>query len=276
MDKAALENALGGLQLGPMRYFDQIGSTNAEAASWAEQGAPDGALVLADEQTAGRGRMGRRWFTPPGAALAFSLVLKAPFLNGNQPAGNTLMPRLTALGALAVCEALRRQFSLPALIKWPNDVLVAGRKTAGVLVEAQWQDEQLKTAILGIGINVSKESIPPNETLNFPATCVETEVGRAVERVALLGAVLSGLKEWRPHLGSADFLHTWERLLAFRDEWVYILSEHQPGRIQEREGRLLGLEPDGSLKLCDHAGRVFTTATGEVHLRPVNDQNPAQ
>jgi BirA family biotin operon repressor/biotin-[acetyl-CoA-carboxylase] ligase len=276
MEEIAFEKILAGLPLGPMRYFNRIGSTNAEAASWAEQGAPDGAWVLADEQTAGRGRSGRRWFTPPGAALAFSLVLRGPFLDDGQPVGNTSISRLTGLGAVAVSEALRQNYDLPAVIKWPNDVLVASRKTAGVLVEAQWQGGQLTTAILGIGINVTRASVPADVALNFPATCVETEAGRAVDRMALLRAVLAGLIKWRPRLACTDFLQAWEDLLAFRDEWVTIQYGQQSDHGLERTGRLLGLEPDGSLKLCDQAGQVFTVYSGEIHLRPVNSWNPSQ
>src|SRR5512147_1345877 len=119
MDQASLQALLSGLPLGAVRYFDTVGSTNDLAARWADDGAPDLSLVAADEQTAGRGRLGRRWITPPGAALAFSLVLtdirQADIL------------RYTALGALAVCDALNLTFSPlpPAQIKWPNDVIAS-------------------------------------------------------------------------------------------------------------------------------------------------------
>jgi BirA family biotin operon repressor/biotin-[acetyl-CoA-carboxylase] ligase len=151
MEQASLQTLLSDLPLGAVRYFDTIGSTNDLAARWAEDGAPDLSLAAADEQTAGRGRLGRRWITPPGAALAFSLVLK--------DSRKTDILRYTALGALAVCDALNAAFSpmLPAQIKWPNDVIIA-MEAGGRAGEAHWQGEASPPMILGIGINVAPTS----------------------------------------------------------------------------------------------------------------------
>jgi len=258
-----LEQALGGLPLGSIRYAGRTGSTNADAAGWAEAGAPDLALVVADEQTAGRGRQGRRWLTPAGAALAFSLVLR-PERGAFNPA------HLTALGALAVCETLFDLYHLEGQIKWPNDVLLERRKVGGILVEASWQSENLTTAILGIGLNVTRAAVPDEADLAFPATCVEASLGRSVDRLELLKAVLSQLLGWRLRLGSQEFLHAWEERLAFRNEWVRVLpgaSLSEPPDFEE--GQILGLETDGALRLCDRAGWTLIFRTGEVSLRPV-------
>ena len=154
MNQSLLETRLADLPLGGIRYFERIGSTNDEAAAWLKQGCPDLALVVADAQSAGRGRAGRKWFTPPGAGLAFSLVLRAGDATRQLLAqGNTA--RLNGLGALAVCQALQEQHSLPAQIKWPNDVIVNGRKLAGVLAEAHWLGSELSAVVLGIGINLA-------------------------------------------------------------------------------------------------------------------------
>ncbi len=263
MDETTFKQALSGLTLGPVRYFESIGSTNDEAARWAEAGAPDLALVAADEQTAGRGRLDRRWYTPPGSALAFSLVLHV-----GQNVILSYVPRLTALGALATCLALRHGYGLPAQVKWPNDVLVGGCKLAGVLVDAAWQGERLKTAILGIGINVASASVPPGLDLNFPATCVETALGHPVERLALLRSILGWLVDWRPRLNSPDFLRAWEDLLAFRGEWVQITWQGRP----TLEGQVLGLDHNGSLRLKERSGRVHSLHYGEVRLRPVDSR----
>ena len=164
MDSFSLEKSLAGLRLGPLHYYHQIGSTNDEAARWAADGAPDLSLFVADEQTDGRGRLGRRWFTPAGSALALSLILR------DQGQGSALprhITRLTALGALAVCDALSDLYALQAEIKWPNDVLLSRRKIAGVLAEAHWQGEQLVAVILGIGVNVRQAALPlPREALS--------------------------------------------------------------------------------------------------------------
>ncbi len=202
--ETSLEKLLSDLPLGALRYFSTVTSTNDLAARWAEAGAPDLALVVADEQTAGRGRLDRRWYTPPGAGLAFTLILE----NQGQVSGQTAQlhlpysPRYTALGALAVCDALNAALPamLPAQIKWPNDVVAQRRKLAGVLAEAQWHGSQLTAVILGIGINVAPESVLPAEQLNFPATCVETALEKPVDRWGLLHAVLerllSGASGW--------------------------------------------------------------------------------
>ena len=271
MDQASLEKLLSSLPLGGVRYFNTLGSTNDLAARWAAAGAPDLSLVVADEQTAGRGRLQRRWLTPPGAALAFSLVLSQP-----EAGFAAIMPRLTALGALAVCDTLNAALPpmLPAQIKWPNDVLATRRKLAGVLAEAHWHGEQLKAVILGIGINVAPQSVPPAEELDFPATCLEAVLESPVDRWELLRAVLLKLLEWRQRLDSADLVKAWERRLAFRGEWVRLLQEGDP----PLEGQVLGLNPDGALRLRLHSGEVTAFNTGEIRLRPADQGQdlPAQ
>ena len=263
MDQTTLEKLLSDLPLGGIRYFNIIGSTNDLAARWAEAGAPDSSLVAADEQTAGRGRQDRHWFTPPGSALAFSLVLKP---RKDELASQIV--QLTALGALAVCDTLNAAFSplLPAQIKWPNDVVATRRKLAGVLAESHWQADKLQAVILGIGINVAPESLPPQEMLDFPATCVEAVLEKSVDRWELLHAVLAKLLEVRGWLGTPEFIQAWDRRLAFRAEWVQLVVPGQP----TVEGQVLGLFPDGSLKLKLRSGEVQGYQIGEVHLRPID------
>lgn len=248
--------ALTGLPTGGLRYFDSLGSTNDEAAQWATNGAPDLALVVADEQTAGRGRQGRRWYTPPGAALAFSLVLR-PTERLEQA-----VPLLTALGALGVSDALQ-ELGLPALIKWPNDVLVHERKLAGVLVETDWQGDEWRAAILGIGINVASSSVPADAPDAFPATCVEAELGGPIDRWDLLRSTLAAVMQWRAHLGAPDFMAAWEQRLAFRGAWVRIGGAEAP----IDEGQVIGLNLDGALQLRARDGRLVTLQVGEVSLR---------
>lgn len=280
MQQAGLEKILADLPLGGVRFFDRIGSTNLEAARWSEAGAHDLALVVADEQTAGRGRMERRWFTPPGVALAFSLVLRPealPFPSGANSGPAVLatqLPRLTALGALGVSDALR-SYGLRPEIKWPNDVLLGRRKTAGVLVEAHWQGGRLLSVIIGIGVNVKPRSVPPPEELNFPATCVETaqkEAGikKPVTRMALLHAVLAHLLFWRSLLSEPEFLQAWEERLALRGEWVQIIPTAPAKEASPPvEGRVLGLDHEGALRLAGLNGEILNLQTGEIRLHPL-------
>ena len=258
MDERTLHNALSDFHLGGLRIFEQTGSTNDVALAWAADSAPDLALVYAEEQTSGRGRGDRRWFTSPGTALAFSLVLR-PLLGKEQ-----FIPLFSGLGALAVCEALRLRGLHPE-IKWPNDVLLNRHKVSGVLAESVWMGEKLDSIVLGIGVNVKPEAVPPSDQLRFPATSLEAEMGQSVDRLALLRDVLQALLYWRGLLAKDAFLLALENLLAFRGEQVDIRVEGT----SEKTGKVEGLEMDGSLRLLSPEGHVFIVHFGEVHLRPV-------
>jgi BirA family biotin operon repressor/biotin-[acetyl-CoA-carboxylase] ligase len=258
MDERTLRKTLSGIPLGGLRTFEQTGSTNDIALAWAADGAPDLVLVWAEEQTSGRGREERRWFTPAGTALAFSLVLRP--LAGEEQS----VPLFSGLGALAVCEALEMRGLHPE-IKWPNDVLINCRKVCGILAEAVWMGEKADSIVLGIGVNVKPEAVPPSDQLNFPATSIEAEMGKRVDRLTLLRDVLQALLHWRSLLTKDAFPKAWENHLAFHGEQVEIRAEGVPART----GLIEGLERDGSLRLHSHNGQVFTIQFGEVHLRPV-------
>lgn len=279
MDQKTLESRLADLNLPAIRYFASTGSTNDEASRWIAEGAVDRSLVVADEQTAGRGRGDRRWTTLPGSGLAFSLILFPNYF------GPYIVPRRTAIGALAVRDALQKTYGLSAQIKWPNDVLLNRKKVAGILAENYWTGDELKAVILGYGINITCQSIDPAllpaQRLTFPATCVEETLGHPVDRIELLHAVLREFFAWRPRLPSPEFLREWEASLAFRGEWVQltpgdsygkdglpISMEQAPEPIEE--GKVLGLAPDGSLKLLTRSGETVTAQFGEVRLRPQN------
>lgn len=277
MDQRELDKLLADLPLGSIRYFSQVGSTNDLASRWAEAGAPDLSLVVADEQLAGRGRSNRRWITAPGAGLAFSLILRPEGLpsqilaGANQDDQRASLTRLTALGALAVCETLNQVLPpmLPAQIKWPNDVIATRRKLAGVLVELNWLGDQLKYAIMGIGINVTRQAVPPESELDFPATCVEEAVGKQVDRWKLLHAVLFNLLFWRDRLTSETFLQAWQGRLAFRGEWVRLIPDATT-TLPEQEVQVLGINLDGSLRLRLRSGEIIAIQFGEIRLRQID------
>jgi BirA family biotin operon repressor/biotin-[acetyl-CoA-carboxylase] ligase len=264
MDERTLCKALSNIPLGGLRYFQKTSSTNDIALAWATAGALDLALVYAEEQTAGRGRGSRQWFSPAGAALAFSLVLRP--LPGEQQS----IPLFSALGALAVCEALAAQGLQPE-IKWPNDVLLNRRKVCGILAESVWLGEKVESIVLGIGLNIKPAAIPPPEQLNFPATCLEAELPapqyqiQEKERARILQKTLQSVLHWRSLVATDIFLRNWERRLAFRGEQVEIWADGQA----LRSGQLDGLEKDGSLRLLSPQGQFFSVQYGEVHLRPV-------
>jgi BirA family transcriptional regulator, biotin operon repressor / biotin---[acetyl-CoA-carboxylase] ligase len=257
MNQNELKKTLSKIPLGDVKYFDSIGSTNNEALAWATSDAKDLSVVIADEQTAGRGRLDRKWFTPKGTALAFSLILhptaeEKPHLT-----------RMVGLAALAVVDALQTR-GLIAQIKWPNDVLLNGRKVAGILVESVWSGEEVDCLVIGIGMNILKGAVPPNALLQFPATSLEESLGPDVEREEILHDILAGIIALRPHIGSDSFIASWEKALAFRGEQVQV----EEGNGNQITGRLLGLEYDGSLRLSDEQSNSLTVRFGDVRLRP--------
>ena len=258
MNETQLGRQLSSIPLGALRYYDTTGSTNDEALAWASQGAPDFSLVIADEQTKGRGRMDRKWFTPPHSALAMSLILRPTNNERAHPA------RTTGLLALSLADSLRKLGLVPQ-IKWPNDMLINESKVAGILVETTWMGEELDAMILGMGVNVLNASVPPADQVLFPATSIESELGHPVERIELLREILLSVLSWRPQLGEDAFITAWEASLAFRGQQVQV----EAGSGKPVIGELLGLNPDGSLRLREERGKSVTVQFGEVHLRPV-------
>ncbi|NPV75674.1 MAG: biotin--[acetyl-CoA-carboxylase] ligase [Anaerolineae bacterium] len=257
MDEQTLKTALR--QVAALRFFKTTGSTNDDALEWADQNAPDFSIVIADRQTAGRGRLQRRWITPAGTALAFSLILRPT---------EQETPRLalfTALGALALSDVLKYDYRLESQIKWPNDVLIEGQKTAGILAEASWQGGRPQAVILGIGVNVAPESVPARNQVLFPATCIEAALGYKVERVELLANLLDRIKSLRPAIGSLQFIQAWENRLAYKGKVVRIEQADHTALV----GVLIGLEGDGSLRLQVETGKIVLIQAGDVRLRPV-------
>lgn len=259
MDVDTLKQRLSGLPVPQIRYYDTVGSTNDEALAWAAAGAADGCLVIADQQTRGRGRFQRRWVTRPGAALAMSLILHPTSVEMEH------FGFFSPLGALAITQALQETLGLEAQIKWPNDVLLQRRKAAGILVEAAWLGDQMQGVVIGMGLNVAPEAVPPAAELLFPAISVEEAAGRAVDRLEVLRAIVQALFQWRARLTSPDFLQTWQERLAFRGEWVQI----EGAGSEPVSGEVLGIDPSGSLLLRSAGAETIAVAVGDVHLRPI-------
>jgi BirA family biotin operon repressor/biotin-[acetyl-CoA-carboxylase] ligase len=257
MDEGSLRAILAGLPLSAIYFFKSIGSTNDFARSQMEKGGADGILVVADEQTQGRGRLNRHWVTAAGAGLAFSLLLRPSNTEFHQ------LGLLAPLWGVAVCRALREQYQLNAEVKWPNDVLINRRKACGILVEAHWLGRELEGVVAGIGVNVAPSSVPRSADVLFPATCVESELGRPVKSEELLAEILKAFFYLRPQLGSEGFFETWQRWLAFKNEWVRV-----EGASGAQTGQVVGISHDGSLRLRAEDGTEVEVAVGDVSLRP--------
>jgi BirA family biotin operon repressor/biotin-[acetyl-CoA-carboxylase] ligase len=244
----------------PLYYFHETTSTNDVAAALAERGAREGAVVLAAAQTAGRGRLGRQWFSPPGAGLYFSVVLRS----------TRAAPFLTLAGGVAVAAGIRAANGLPLEIKWPNDVVTAGtsgpsrrRKLAGILAEASTTTEGLQHVILGIGINLGPSSYPVE--LADRATSIETELGRPVDAAGVFAEVLAALSAELDPLSrgeSAGLLARWRRL-APSAAGSAIECDTPQGRVA---GIAAGVADDGAL-LVRVGDRVERVIAGEVLWR---------
>lgn len=250
LDVAALEAALAPLTLGhPLVYHPAIASTNTEAMALARRGAAEGTLVTTDDQTAGRGRMGRVWQSLPNEQLALSLVLHPPFLPHY----------LVMASALAVAEAIEATTGLRPDIKWPNDVLIAGRKVCGILIETSDA-----IAVLGIGINVngSVNSIPE---LAIRATTLADVLGRTIAREPLFIALVQRLDSLYVTLRAGgeqaqrQLRDTWRARLVTLGKHITIL---QSGR--KITGIAQDVDATGALEFTADDGTPQTITWGDV------------
>ncbi|MBN2257900.1 MAG: biotin--[acetyl-CoA-carboxylase] ligase [Anaerolineaceae bacterium] len=242
-----------------VRFFNTIGSTNDFCLDWANQGATDLSLAVADHQSAGRGRVDRKWMTNPGAALAFSLLMRP---RGDEQSHLSLF---SPLGAVSIQRALLCMYKIQTEIKWPNDVLASRKKLAGILVENVWDGAELKAIVVGIGVNITPSALPPQDGMIFPATCVESEADQTIDRWQLLAGVLAELLHWRDQLGSPAFFSEWSSHLAFRGEKVIVSGTQRESLI----GKLIGIDKDGNLILELNGGKREKVMVGDVRLRAV-------
>lgn len=225
------------------------GSTNDDARALAAAGAGHGTAVLADQQTAGRGRLGRSWSSPAGENLYLSIIWRAG-LEGLIP------PTMTLAAGVAVCEALDRFTSTPAHVKWPNDVRHGGKKLAGVLAEAMFRGAQPTAVVLGVGVNVRGETVAPE--LADIATSLRMVRGDDLSRAEVLAALLSSLDETLSALLSEGFSVIRSRLLA-RCETIG--ARVSVGGVT---GVATDIDDDGALRVRDDEGTVHVVRSGEV------------
>lgn len=238
--------------------LEETDSTNVRARQLAEEGAADGTVIIADRQSAGRGRLGRRWESPSGVNLYTSILLRP-----NIPVQQA--PQLTFLTAVAVAETLQQHCHLAAGVKWPNDILVRGAKIAGLLNEMNAETEQIHFVILGVGVNLNMTSEQFPEDLNYPATSVFLETGAKVSRVAFIRSFLETLDGYYGEFIAEGFVpirRRWESLCALMNTRIQI--DQNSGMLQ---GTLVGLDADGALRLQLEDGRVERILAGDV--RPI-------
>lgn len=238
--------------------YDSIDSTNTKAKELAESGHPSGTLVVADQQTMGRGRRGRSWESPAGTGIFMTLMLK-PDINP----GNASM--LTLVAAMAVAKAITAVTGEPAQIKWPNDIVMNGKKVVGILTEMSAQFDYINHIVVGIGINVHNEEFP--EEIAGTASSLLLECGRRIHRASLIEAFLEEFERlYEIYLETEDMSglqKEYDSLLVNRGRQVRVLDPKEPF-----EGKAMGITKKGELIVDTWESRKLVSS-GEVSVRGI-------
>lgn len=239
-------------------YFDSIDSTNTKAKELAEEGHPSGTLVVADRQTAGKGRRGRSWESPSGIGIFMTLMLK-PEINPNHAS------MLTLVAAMATTRAIRRVIGVPAMIKWPNDIVMNGKKVCGILTEMSAQFDYINHIVIGIGINVHNEDFP--EEIAQTASSIYLESGQHIHRASLIEAFLEEFEDvYAEYLKTEDMeglQKEYDSMLVNRGRQVRVLDPKEPF-----EGKAMGITKKGELIVDTWESRKLVSS-GEVSVRGI-------
>lgn len=240
-------------------YFDTIDSTNTKAQELAEKGYQSGTLVVADKQESGKGRRGRSWVSPSGTGIFMTLMIK-PDINPN----NASM--LTLVAALAVAKAITSVTGEEALIKWPNDIVVNGKKVCGILTEMNAQFDYINHIVVGIGINVHNESFP--EEISQMASSLMIEAGgKRFHRAQIIAETMSYFEQYYDtFLKTQDLsalVREYDKLLVNRNKSVRVLDPKEPF-----DGKAMGITPKGELIVDTWESRKLVSS-GEVSVRGI-------
>ena len=244
---------------GRIVYFDATDSTNAQAKRLAEAHAPHGTLVVSDRQDGGKGRRGRSWASPSGVGIWMSLILRPEIA----PSSASM---LTLAAALAVREGIREETGLSPLIKWPNDLVLNGKKICGILTEMSTELMEIQYVITGIGINVNQREFPPE--IRDTATSLSLEAGRSFRRSSLIAAILKAFeKDYTAFLKTGDLsllLEEYNACLVNRGKEVCILDPSGEYRAVAE-----GIDESGSLLVTLPDGTRREIISGEVSVRGI-------
>ena len=239
--------------------YEEIDSTNVEVTRLSEQGAPEGTVVVAKAQTAGRGRRGRSWASPKGEALYMSLLLRPSFATDKASA-------LTLVMAIAVRETIGELVQSGCYIKWPNDIVINGKKVCGILTEMTLQGSEIGHVVIGVGVNVNQLDFA-NE-LADTATSLRLETGKAVEQLALLDRVLYYFeRNYEVFLRTCDMrelVDKYNQLLVNCGKEVRVLDPKG-----DFEGVAQGINETGELLVKKYSGELVAVYAGEVSVRGI-------
>jgi BirA family biotin operon repressor/biotin-[acetyl-CoA-carboxylase] ligase len=234
-----------------IHYFPEIGSTMDAARELAKKRAREGTIVIAEAQTHGRGRLSREWLSPQGG-IYFTIILRPRI----SPA---YAPRMNLMAALAVAATIRKLFGLKAELKWPNDVLIEGKKVCGILAEMAAETDAVDFVNVGIGINAN------NSVTRFEKTAISLKdaLGREISRKELLSALIMEIQRRQPLLMKADLLKEWKRLSATLNRDVRVVA---PGEVIV--GQAVDIDTTGALIIKEKNGSLKKAMAGDcIHLR---------
>jgi len=263
---AATPDRLGLPELGPhlrgawrrIHWLEEVDSTQRVARELAREGAPEGTTVVAERQSAGRGRLGRQWHSPAGVNLYCSIVLRPPL-------APVAVPQIALVVGAAVAAAIADETGRAPAIKWPNDVLLDGRKVAGILTEMESEMERVHHVVAGIGVNLNAPLASFPRDLREKAGSLLSLTGRRIDRAAFTGRLLAALEaRYGRYLsvGLSSVRAEWESYSCLTGTEVCVASPEG-----EVSGRALGLDDDGALRLRRADGRVVRVIAGEVTIR---------
>ena len=258
MNKGILEQAFDRLPIPSIRFFEETDSTNTQALYWISESAPEYSLVIAENQTAGRGRNGRSWITTPGSSLAISIILHPTELEIQK------LGLFSLLAGFSVRKVLEESFNINAQVKWPNDILIENKKTAGILSESVWQGERLQGIVLGIGINLLTPSVPPADELLFPATCIQAHCNHNIDPVVTLTCLLETFIRMRKTMPSPTFILQYEDKLAYKNQPISL----DTGNGNIISGELIGVDEYGNIRIQFSDGNEQIFPIGDITLRP--------
>ena len=237
-------------------YYDVTDSTNIRAKELAEEGHPGGTLVVADRQEAGRGRRGRSWDSPPGTGIFMTLLLK-PEMNPNHAS------MLTLVAAMAVARAISKCAGTEALIKWPNDIVIGGKKICGILTEMSAQFDFINHIVIGIGINVHNEHFP--EEIAETAGSIFLQTGKRIRRAELIEQILEQFEHYYAIFMETEDLSglvkEYNSILVNMNKSVRVLDPKEPF-----EGKAMGITKKGELIVDTWESRKMVSS-GEVSVR---------
>ena len=242
-----------------LEYYYETDSTNNRARDAAEKGASHGFLAVADCQTAGKGRRGRVWNSPHGTDIYMSFVLRPTFT----PSQASM---LTLVAGMAVVKGVQKATGLSAMIKWPNDAVVNGKKICGILTEMSTEEDAIRYVVPGIGINVNATEFP--EEIRDKATSLKLELGRSVKRSDVICAVAESFEEYyeifEKTCDMSGLLSAYDEMLVNMEKTVCVLDPKG-----EYRGKALGIDEEGCLLVEKENGEVVHVLSGEVSVRGI-------